>query len=75
MKNYFGVTQRHISTRAVYNYIPSRKNRSGVKNRKSIIKNSIPINVRSGSMIKNTKYLNRNWGKVAIGVHTKTVFI
>ena len=70
MRNYFNVTQRHIGKRAVYNYTASRRHRSGVKNRKRVLKNTgLPINTRGGSMIKNTK-MNANWGKVAIGVRT-----
>jgi hypothetical protein len=69
MRNYFGVIQRHLGTKVIYNYLPSRRNINGIKNRKCILKNNVPINIRGGSMIKNTKRLNRNWGKVAIGMH------
>ena len=71
MRNYFGVTQRHIGTRAVYNYIASRKHHNGVKNDTVIMKHRHTRKIR-GSMIKNTKR-NGNWGKVPIGVHNKNV--
>lgn len=76
MRNHFGVTQRHIGTRAVYNYIASRKHHNGVKNNRQVLKTKqfSPRNSRH-TMIKNTKWLNRNWGKMPIGVHTKTVII
>ena len=70
MKNYFGVTQRHIGTKAVYNYIQSRKNRNGIRNNRRIMKQH-SVRKHRKSMIKNTKFLNRNWGKVPIGVHIK----
>ena len=73
MKNYFGVTQRHIGTRAVYNYIAVRINHNGIKNNRRIMKGFVH---KRKSMIKNTKSLNNhNWGKVAIGVHTRNVFL
>lgn len=70
MRNYFNVIQRHIGSKAVYNYIASRHNRNGIHNTRNIMGRSyyIPRNSRKG-MIKNTK-VNHNWGKVPIGVHT-----
>lgn len=74
MRNYFGVTQRHIGSKAVYNYIASRRNRNGVRNNRLIIK---PIHISKNKrigMVKNTKLLNNhNWGKIPIGVHTRSV--